>query len=69
MLDPYAVLLRQHIMKEDNILFPLADRLLPPAEQDRVADGFDHVEHEETGEGIHEKYLSLADKLSVELAG
>jgi hypothetical protein len=47
----------------------MVDRLLPPAEQDRVAGGFEHVEHEEMGEGIHEKYLALADKLSVELAG
>lgn len=64
----YATLLRQHIMKEDDVLFPLADRILPPEEQVRVAEGFDHVEHEETGEGIHEKYLALADRLAAELS-
>lgn len=63
----YAALLRQHIMKEDNVLFPLADRILPPEEQMRVVEGFDHVEHEETGAGIHEKYLTLADRLVAEL--
>jgi hypothetical protein len=26
-------------------------------------EGFDHVEHEETGEGVHEKYLALANRL------
>lgn len=65
----YAMLLRQHIMKEDNILFPMADRVIPPAEQDGVALGFEHVEHEETGEGVHEKYLALANKLATEMGG
>jgi hemerythrin-like domain-containing protein len=64
----YAGLLRQHIMKEDNILFPMAERVLPPSEQGWVADGFETVEHEETGEGIHEKYLALADRLESELS-
>ena len=63
----YAQLLRLHIMKEDQILFPLADRVLSPSEQDRVLNGFEHVEHEETGEGVHEKYLALAEKLSLEI--
>jgi len=63
----YARLLRQHIMKEDQILFPLADRVLPPAEQDRVLEGFEHVEHAETGAGVHEKYLALAEKLGREI--
>jgi len=64
----YAMLLRQHIMKEDNILFPMADRVLPFSEQEKVAIGFDRVEHEETGEGIHEKYLALVDKLAEEVS-
>jgi hemerythrin-like domain-containing protein len=64
----YAMLLRQHIMKEDNILFPMADRVLPPSEHEKVANGFDRVEHEETGEGIHEKYLALVDKLAEEVS-
>ena len=64
----YASLLRQHIAKEDGILFPLADRVIPPDEQPRVFEGFEHVEHEETGEGVHEKYLALANQLEQELA-
>ena len=63
----YSQLLRQHIMKEDRILFPIANQVLPPDEQDRVAHGFDHIEHEETGEGIHEKYLALVDRLALEI--
>lgn len=63
----YADLLRLHIQKEDNILFPMANRFIPAAEHDKVLDGFEHVEHEETGEGVHEKYLALADELEKEM--
>ena len=63
----YVALLRQHIMKENNILFPMADRIIPQAEHPAVMAGFEHVEHEETGEGVHEKYLALAEKLNAEI--
>ncbi len=62
----YASLLRQHIQKEDGVLFPMADRLLPAEAQKQVMAGFDRLEHEETGEGIHEKYLALAEALERE---
>jgi hemerythrin-like domain-containing protein len=64
----YAALLRQHIFKEDNILFPMADRVIPSPEQEQVWEGFEHIEHEETGEGVHEKYLALAEALEKEIA-
>jgi hemerythrin-like domain-containing protein len=63
----YVALLRQHIMKEDNVLFPMADRTIPPDEYDQVMAGFEHVEHAETGPGVHEKYLALADRLEQEV--
>lgn len=59
----YAALLRQHIHKEDHILFPLANQVIPLENQAQVADEFETVEHEETGAGVHEKYLALAEKL------
>jgi hemerythrin-like domain-containing protein len=63
----YANLLRQHINKENDILFPMANRVIPRAEYDQVDEGFEHVEHEETGAGVHEKYLALAEKLESEV--
>jgi hemerythrin-like domain-containing protein len=63
----YTALLRQHIYKEDNVLFPMADRVLPPSQQENVWQGFETVEHEETGEGVHEKYLALAEALEEEI--
>jgi hemerythrin-like domain-containing protein len=65
----YASLLRQHIQKEDRVLFPMAERALPREQQQQVAEGFEHIEHEETGEGVHEKYLALAEALEREAAG
>ena len=64
----YAALLRGHIAKENGILFPMADQVIPAAQQAQVAAGFERIEHEETGEGIHEKYLGLAEALEREAA-
>lgn len=63
----YAGLLRQHIFKEDRILFPMADKVIPLELQAQVNEDFEHVEHEETGEGVHEKYLGLAAELEAEI--
>ncbi len=62
----YAGLLRQHILKEDRILFPMANQIIPQGNQERVYEEFEKVEHEETGEGVHEKYLALAEALEKE---
>jgi hemerythrin-like domain-containing protein len=56
-------LLRAHITKEDQILFPMADRMLPPDVQDELLRGFAHAELHEMGEGTHERFLSIADQL------
>jgi hemerythrin-like domain-containing protein len=66
----YIELLRTHIFKEDRVLFPMAERALPLSEQETVALDFDKVEHDEIGDGIHEKYLDLVESLTrdVELA-
>ena len=64
----YAALLRQHILKENNVLFPMADQIIPAERQDDVFEAFERVEHEETGEGVHEKYLALAAKLEKEVS-
>jgi hemerythrin-like domain-containing protein len=65
----YVALLRQHIEKENGVLFPMANEMIPVARQDAVYEGFEHVEHEETGEGVHEKYLALAESLEREASG
>lgn len=64
----YVDLLRKHIYKENNILFPLAEGAIPESDQPQLIEHFEYVEHEETGEGIHEKYLALADRLCKQVA-
>lgn len=60
----YAELLRGHIFKEDNVLFPMADQALPADEQTRLTGKFDEVEAEEIGPGVHERYHQLAHDLA-----
>jgi hemerythrin-like domain-containing protein len=56
----YVRLLRQHIMKEDNILFEMAGRVIPAAEHGGIEAGFEKVEHDELAPGVQEKYRALA---------
>jgi hemerythrin-like domain-containing protein len=63
-LESYARLLRAHIDKEDNVLYPMADRLFTAEDQRWLAEAFDRVEAEEMGEGIHEKYHQMAHELA-----
>lgn len=63
-LRSYVDLLRQHIFKEDNVLFPMADSVLTDDDQQHLREAFDRVETEEIGEGVHEKYHRLAHDLA-----
>jgi hemerythrin-like domain-containing protein len=65
-LAQYIQLLRDHIYKEDHILYPMADELLLPEDQQALEEGFERVEREEIGEGVHEKYHQLAHRLAEE---
>ena len=62
----YVALLRGHIAKEDNILFAMADRFITGPAQAEVSAAFDRVEQEETGQGVHERFLALADTIEKE---
>lgn len=59
----YISLLFRHIQKENMVLFPMADRVIPDDEQDRLLDEFDKVETEIIGEGTHERFHELLDQL------
>jgi hemerythrin-like domain-containing protein len=68
-LMTYANLMRAHTDKEDNIAFPLADRLLRPMDQDDLGLAFDRIEAEELGPGVHERYHRLAHELAEKVGG
>ena len=63
----YVQLLRSHIQKEDQILFPLADQLLSSDDFDKMTSDFANVESHHMGEGTHQKYLDLAASLAAKL--
>ncbi len=63
-LMAYATLLRGHIDKENNVLFPMADRLFSPAGQQALTQAFAKHEAEEIGVGVHERYHQLAHELA-----
>ncbi len=63
-LAAYAELLEQHIHKEDNVLYVMADQVLTEQDQRELAEIFERIEAEEMGEGVHERYHQLAHALA-----
>lgn len=63
----YASLLRAHIDKENNVLFPLAENFLTPDELTQLALEFDKVEVEKIGAGTHARLHALMEKLTSEI--
>jgi hemerythrin-like domain-containing protein len=59
----YVELLRNHIEKENNILFMMADKVLNEKEQSIVFDAFEEMEIEKVGAGKHEEYHVLLKEL------
>jgi len=56
----YLRLLREHIQKEDEVLFRMADEVIPDDEQKRLLQEFENHELKEMGAGAHEKFLQIA---------
>ena len=59
----YVALLRDHIDKENEVLFPMADSMLDAEGQKQVLAAYERVEKHDLGEGTHERYLALADDI------
>jgi hemerythrin-like domain-containing protein len=65
----YIFLLRNHIQKENMVLFPLADRVL---NEQILADlylGFEEYEEKVIGHGRHEELYAILDKLKSKYPG
>ena len=60
----YIELLRQHIEKENNVLFAMADQRLSGQRQNEMADSFEQLERNRIGVGRHEAFHALMDELS-----
>ena len=63
----YLRLLREHIQKEDEILFRMADECIPAGEQAALLKSFEEHETRELGAGFHEKYLAITQELEAAL--
>ncbi len=59
----FAALLRQHIRKEDQVLYPMAEARLPVPVQAEMLRSFQAFEEEQTRSGEHQRLLALADTL------
>jgi hemerythrin-like domain-containing protein len=60
----YVELLREHIAKEDGVLFPMAESMLDQNAREELLAAFRSFEHGDLGRGVHERMLALADGLA-----
>ena len=61
--EAYEDLLRLHIEKEEQVLFPMAEELVPSDAAADVVARFDAIERERVGTGKHEEYHAMLDRL------
>ncbi len=59
----YVGLLRDHIEREDRVLFPMADAVLTAEAQAELGRRFAEVEAEVAGPGGHERLLAVLDRV------
>jgi len=64
----YVPLLRQHIMKEDRVLYPMAMQAIPDADFDQMMKDFEEYEARVMG-AEHQRYHALADTLAATFRG
>lgn len=59
----YGDMLQAHIYKENSVLFPVADRVVPADVAAQLAEQFDAIERDRVGEGKHEAYHAMLQEL------
>ena len=62
----YVALLRDHIAKEDEMIFPMADEILSADRHDAVLRGFEQIERQDSAAGEVERFHALAARLEAE---
>lgn len=61
----YSALLRHHIEVEERDCFDCADRELSPEATGTLEEGYERIEREVVGEGRHEQFHEMLDRLAV----
>jgi hemerythrin-like domain-containing protein len=64
----YTALLRAHIEREEGYCFDVADRELPAAVQDELEEGYERIEREVVGGGVHAAFHALLGRLGEKYA-
>lgn len=62
-LRHYATFLENHIVKEDDLLFKAASKVLTPEDNERLKREFDEIEEKKIGRGVHEEYHTMLEEL------
>jgi len=62
-LSNYINLLENHIFKEENVLFPMAEKVLSDRKQNEVFEQFEKIEEDVIGHGLHEQFHELLKQL------
>jgi len=60
----FVNLLREHIMKEDNVLFPMAEQVIPADDMQQMSEQFQRVVADDEQSGRLAEYQTLAAKLT-----
>lgn len=63
----YVEILRDHIGKEDGVLFPMGEERFGDDERRALEDGFASADRELLGEGVRETLVDMADRLAADL--
>ena len=58
----YVRLLTDHIAKENTVLFVMAEQHLPSEVHLKLKEGFDRIEQERIGPGVHERYHEMLNQ-------
>jgi hemerythrin-like domain-containing protein len=64
----YASLLRNHIQKENTVLFPMAERVLTETQLVKLYEGFEEHEEKVIGQGRHEELHAMLKSLAEKYA-
>lgn len=62
----YIELLRAHIVKENEILYPLAEKKVPLNIWEQMPGKFEQIENERIGKGVHDKFHVMLTTLETQ---
>jgi hemerythrin-like domain-containing protein len=59
----YAEMLKSHIFKENNVLFQMANQVIPDNLAEQISEKFEEIERDRVGQGKHEEYHAMLREL------